>query len=808
MTALRRQRALVVSLTLVALVSRRVGADDSADPPAAETAPRRTIEEIVVSAQKKTESIQEVPISITALPGDFLKQAQIDDVAKLVHYTPNVYFQENGPAGSAIFIRGFGTPFALSTLDPGVSLVLDELSIPRDIYLSDPLYDLERFEVLRGPQGTLFGKNTPAGLFNVTSSRPTRDFTGDVSVRVGTLHEHRVEAAVGGPIGPFRDVAQFRLALLDLHGVDDVLNTKLNQDGLHLEQRGGRLSIALQPFDGFEALVIGSLARTDAIRNYLWQQRKMRPSFIQFLRQFDPKFEDNGFDHQMSQDGPGKTNRTTELIQSNLRQKIPDIGPLRDLEAVAILGHTGFNQGLESDADLTPASILILPDAKFVYDQNSIELRASGTAPAPMHWGELEFLFGGLLFDSKFSTATSALAGKDITAYLLSPAGFEFATGQPPPGGVGFQTVQQAAAAFGVTLPAVPNPLNGDGFHISAGQKLDSEALFGQLSWRPTERWALSFGARANYEHKTASIVLQCFQPGVLCVAAGGRSYTAHPHRNESDFSPKVTLQYFPFQNLSLFATRAQGYKSGGFNNLSLTPQGIEVEPENTVSWEVGAKGSLFDNTLSYGLTLFNMDVDNLQLQNFVSSTIVLVRNAASARSRGIELDFAWLTPWQPLSLRASGSVASAVFKSYPNAPAPRGSANPQQDLSGKRLPYAPERQLTATPELRFPIKAPSLPFIGARDLVLVSAVDVQYFGSLFLDGNLDPNVLQNDYVVLNSRLSLENADETLSVSIGVDNLLNDDVMTFSTASSFFPHAYMGSQLYQRTVSGGVRYRW
>src|SRR2546423_1710215 len=99
-------------------------ADVSAEPRVPQNRSPREIEEIVVTAQKKAESIQEVPISITALSGDFLKEAAIDDVNKLVHYTPNVYFQYNGPAGSAIFIRGFGTPFALSTLDPGVSLVL------------------------------------------------------------------------------------------------------------------------------------------------------------------------------------------------------------------------------------------------------------------------------------------------------------------------------------------------------------------------------------------------------------------------------------------------------------------------------------------------------------------------------------------------------------------------------------------------------------------------------------------------------------------------------------------------------------
>ncbi|MGH7803596.1 MAG: TonB-dependent receptor, partial [Candidatus Binatia bacterium] len=412
---------------------------------------------------------------------------------------------------------------------------------------------------------------------------------------------------------------------------------------------------------------------------------------------------------------------------------------------------------------------------------------------------------GGLIFDSEFSSETSVISGDDFVPWALSAAGFEALTGQEPPGGVGFQTIQQAAGALGVTLPN--GILAGDGFHIRAAQEMQSKAIFGQLAWRPTEQWTLSFGARANFEDKEAAIVLDCFTPGLACAAAGGSDYTANPERSESDVSPKVSLQYFPWENLSLFTTYAQGYKSGGFNNLSLTPSGIEVEPEKTESWEVGAKGTLFGETLSYGVTLFNMDVEDLQLQNFISSTIVLVRNAASARSRGIELDAQWLTPWQPLSLRASGALTDAAFKEYPNAPAPRGSGA-NQDLSGERLPYSPQQQFSLTPELRFPFDTPELPLLGTRGLVVATALDVNYIGDLFLDGDLDPNVHQDAYSLMNGRLALKNATETLSLGLVVENLTDNDVLTFTTDSTLFPGGYMGSQQTQRNWYLEARVAW
>ena len=144
-------------------------AQEATEPPAP-----RTLEEIVVTAQRKEETLQDVPVSVTAVSGEFFKEAGIDNMHELAEYTPGVFVTTN-PCCVVAFVRCFGTPFAVSSLDPTVALVLDELLLPRDVYVTEPLYDVERFEVLRGPQGTLFGKNSPAGLFNVTSARPTKE---------------------------------------------------------------------------------------------------------------------------------------------------------------------------------------------------------------------------------------------------------------------------------------------------------------------------------------------------------------------------------------------------------------------------------------------------------------------------------------------------------------------------------------------------------------------------------------------------------------------------------------------------------
>src|ERR1041384_7639359 len=190
---------------------------ETAEAPPPATPASRTVEEIIVTAQKKEQSLEEVPISITAIDGEFLKKAGIDDLHKLAEFAPNVRFTTN-PCCTTVFIRGFGNPFAAGAFDPAVGLAQDELSIPKEIYMSDPIYDVQRFEVLRGPQGTLFGKNTPAGLFNVVTARPTQELTGYFIGRAGDLDVHRVEGAISGSPSWLKDVAQLRLSGVDLHG--------------------------------------------------------------------------------------------------------------------------------------------------------------------------------------------------------------------------------------------------------------------------------------------------------------------------------------------------------------------------------------------------------------------------------------------------------------------------------------------------------------------------------------------------------------------------------------------------------------
>jgi iron complex outermembrane recepter protein len=769
----------------------------------------RTIEEIVVTAQKREEVLQEVPISIAAFTGEFMKESGIAGIHELVRHAPGVFYANESPCCAPVFIRGFGSPFVGSSFDPTVSFVLDELSIPKDIYLADPLYDIERFEVLRGPQGILFGKNTPAGLFNVTTGRPSRELSGYLLGRIGDLGVHRVEAAVGGPLGPFGERAQFRLAVLDAALPEDVRNTKRGEKEPATEHRAGRLRLAFQPLDELEIFLTGSRSNIEAARTFSFQQKDLSQSSIDFLRQFDPEFEDDGFDHRNSQDFPANIERTTDLLSAHVRHSLGSFGPVRDVELVAVVGATGFEMDAPVDNDFSPADIIHLEPAFFEYDQHSAEFRASALFPAPF-LGEIEILGGFLWFESSFRNDFRLAAGEDFEEWLLSPAGFEIGTGQAPPGGLGFPSLPVLFGTLGLDPSTTPSIVAGDGFDLVSDQETSAYGIFGEAAWRLTEQWTFRFGARANFERKSADLDFDCLDPGVACLALGASDFSLDLRRRESDFSPKFTIQYFPYENLSLFATRAKGFKSGGYNNLLTTDVGVEVEPEETVSWETGAKGKLFSNALSYGATFFNMDVENLQVQQFLGTTTVVVRNAGGARSRGVELDFQWLTPWEPLSLRAAGAFTDARYKDFANAPAPRSFASNEQDLSGKRMPFVSKWQLNVTPELRFPLDLRSAPVIGEwlpPDLALAIALDVFYRSDHYLDIDLDPATLQDGYVLLNGRVRLLALDEALSFGLTVDNVTDVEALQFATDSATFP-GYMVVQEFQRVVAFDLRYSW
>lgn len=190
-------------------VSAKTSAEAPTSMTAAEAPPRRTIEEIVVTAQKTEQSLHEVPISMSVVDDEFMSEQGITDFRDLSQFVPNVAIDARGRFPD-VRIRGFGSPVFNKAFEQGVGLVIDGVAYGVRPYFQGPLFDLDRVEVLRGPQGTLFGKNTTAGLLNVVTKQPTDDFTGVFALELGEIGRRRFEGALGGPL--VAKLVNFRIA--------------------------------------------------------------------------------------------------------------------------------------------------------------------------------------------------------------------------------------------------------------------------------------------------------------------------------------------------------------------------------------------------------------------------------------------------------------------------------------------------------------------------------------------------------------------------------------------------------------------
>ncbi|WP_348674851.1 TonB-dependent receptor [uncultured Abyssibacter sp.] len=743
--------------------------------------PPRQLEEMVVTAQKTEQTLQEVPVSVTAIDGGFIQASGSADLADVSLYVPNVRVDADDLGSPQVFIRGFGTNAFNPSFESSVGFVQDEIYFGRPGYFTEAMFDVDSVEVLRGPQGTLFGKNTVAGVFNVITKGPVSGAGVDGRVFYGEHGEHRVEAGVGGM---FNEWVGGRLAVLDRAQDGELYNQLLQRDEEHLEQQAARLKFRVLPTYDIDSEITAVISDTEAAF-WPFQLFNLDEDTRTYLEDFDPDIEDDPKNFINSAETPGWIEKGSRTIGWKTEWAHGPVGALDDLNSVLVLGGSRFYIDQLNELDISPANIGRL-DNHEDHDQLSAEFRFDGAGPAPFGWGTgVEFVAGAFWFDSSYTLLARILAGEDLSSYVFTDDAFQLITGN-------------GGASSPLTLlrglgPALVPLLQNDFYQFDYTQDISSAALFGQMTWYLTERWAITPGIRYNREEKrvdsagtafcerTALSVIPC----VMGLLLGANDYDRdNLRREESDVSPKLVLQYFSDHDVNYYASWAKGFKSGGFNSLSYTGDDLEYEAEETQTVEAGIKGRFFNRTLQANLTLYHTQFDNLQVLAF-NGTFFDVSNAASAYSRGVEADFLWLTPWAPLELMGSFGWLDARYKDYRDAPAPiQQGIDAEQDLSDQRIAFAPRATATLTPTLTFPLGS----------MVLISAVDVLYQGDQFVDSDLDPNTYVPAYTKYAARITLGSQSERWSITLGGTNLTDERVLNQVTDTPFFPGTYQ-SQL-------------
>jgi iron complex outermembrane receptor protein len=756
-----------------------------AAPVAAQEEAPQQLDDVVVTAQKSEQLIEQVPLSMTVLGGDALAQTGSNDLDGLSPYVPNLRIDGDDPGATSLYIRGFGSNSFNSSIDSGVGFVQDDVYFGRNGYVTDALFDLDRIEVLRGPQGTLFGKNTVAGLVNIVSAAPRDEFGANLSYRKASFGEDRVEGGVDLPLG---DWAAARVAGMYRDEQGELYNTRLERDEGSLHQHGARARVRFHPRDSVASELV--LLDTDTVTTALpLQLLALDQDTREYLQQFDPRVEDDPLDSRTSFDTAGFIHKGSRTASLKTDWDIGALGAIPDLRATLIVAASRFRTDRLHDIDGSPADLARLPN-RVDYRQYSGEFHLSGTLEHGLFgWGEsAEFVAGAFAFDSSTTLRTRVLAGVDLPSFLDT---CDFRQ---------LVTKDLTACPPGMPVP-LPDPTAGaavgeDYFQFDVVPHTRSAALFGQVSWQLTEHWMLIPALRLNLEDKVADVAGNSHCPNrqaapcLIETILGAQDYNYHGLRHrETDLSPKLALQYLTEGGDDLYLSYAVGHKSGGFNFATFDGVDIEFQPEVARTWELGAKGHALDHTLRFDVALFDTDFRNLQV--FQLGVVTGISNAAAANSRGLEAAVTWLTPVPALSLGGAFGLLDSRYRRYPGAPAPIAQGiGAEQDLSGQRLAFAPRQTGALTPALKF--------LLGPCALQL--SADALYQGDQYTDADLDPNTRVPGYWKFAARVKLGSPDDRWSLTIGGNNLTDERVLNQVTDAILFPQTYLAQAAGGRTV--------
>lgn len=563
------------------------------------------LEEVIVTARKRLESIQDVPVSVTALTQE-LQRSSIRDLRDIAAYTPNVLVERVTAlqAGSAISIRGVSYQEVDKSLDPGVGVILDGVYLGTNAGQILENFDIERLEVLRGPQGTLFGKNTIGGAINITRTTPTREFGGKIQGTYGEFERMDLRGLLNLPL---TENGGIKLWASSLNSDGYIENQIINDDVGGQDYMNGGATIDFDLTDNLN--VAFTYERTeDESEVGAWANfNKFFDEFpyntgeadapadlagLLFLpdargfRQFDPDSdEDNNTQNRRNE---GDTEQDFVNLTVNWE--------LGDWVVTAITGYIDRNEQARFEYDANRFEFLtVLSETD--YEQFSQEVRVNGTI------GELELTAGLYYWDSEYNTDSVTL---DL---------FEFLAGLPD-GSVGT---------------------------ISQDGETESYAAFASGDWAITDKLTLNLGIRYTYEEKTLEPVGQEFflpdgTPLQPALEAG------YANDDWDEWSPRVGVQYQINDDMMTYLTYSEGFKSGGFFGRITSASNIRrFDPETVSTYELGIKSEWLDQRLRVNAAIFTSDYEDKQEDIIVSDpdgnvdTVVL--NASDATMEGAELE-------------------------------------------------------------------------------------------------------------------------------------------------------------------------
>jgi len=746
-------------MTAIARATALVALGAAAIPALAQDVPAKPeegLQTVVVTAQKRAQSMQDVPVAVSTVDERAIENQQIIDFSDLTRVAPSLTISQN-PNNNNIMLRGVGT-FAYSIgIESAVSVIVDDVPVIQQLQAFSNLSDIARVEVLRGPQGTLFGKNSSAGVINIVTKESARELEGRAQVTFTSDHERRVEAGISGPLGT---AAGFRLNAYAGQRDGEIKNLTTGADLNGDRSKGLRVRLDFKPSATLQGKLIAD-----------YNTRHTEGPVTTFLAVPAGAKQQNLVPVVPALVGvtPGPDNR-------NVRMDDPGYA---DNEAASLSGTLNWKMDRH-----TLTSVTTYQDWKFdlVSDYDLTDLDFVGALTKGARHGGIT---GSGPYHSRMFTQELRLTsnGEGVFNYL---------------GGLYYAKTDNDRAFVRGPSYSVAN--------WSANTGNEAVAAFTQAEYRFTPATRLNAGLRVN--HESIDVKFTNRVPATPVDYAGASSDTA--------VTGKLALQHDLSKGVMVYGSFATGYKGAGYDvstGFDASRARQPVAPETSRAWELGLKSRFLQNRLQVNAALFDTEYKDFQAQSRrldpgTNLTTNVVTNVGELRTRGAELEVTG-KPVNTLLLEGSLAWVDAVIKKFPNANCYPGQTAAQgcvalanatvQDLAGKRLANAPRLKLNMGATYAFPVGDN---YSGTANL------NYQYQSATSFDLAYNPLTIEGGYGIVNGSVALNDPAHNLKVTLYVNNLFDKNYSTFIGDNyNFYSGSHVLTQLLPRNAERYVGLR-
>jgi iron complex outermembrane receptor protein len=702
----------------------------------------------VITARHRTEDVQKVPVAVSVIGGDFIDKTNTSNIAQISQFVPSVQFTFFNARNANINVRGIGNNVGLANdgIEPGVGFYVDGVYYSRPATATFDLVDIDHVEVLRGPQGTLFGKNTTAGAINITTKGPS--FTPEATAEASgaNLGYFQFKGAVAGPIIANKLAGRLSIATTSRSGL--LVNEEGGNRVNAYRNRSIRAQLLYQPTDNIKARLIGDFSKQDTNCCVLVLSGIVSPpngkDFRALAQSFGYTPTVDPFSRQADVNSTVQARQETGGVSSQVDWTLPG------MILTSVTAWRYWNWYPANDADNTPISVLTKAQNGDHERQFTQEFRLASSGSGP-----IEYVGGLYLFSEQIKAITTTTYGNAGAAFIL-----------------------------GATRPSII----ADGYTIDSGGTYHTTSLaaFGQAVWHVTSRLKLTGGLRYTYDHKRGlfSQVVSGGAPltGTLAAlaplrAALGTSTAFNAGFDDGAVSGLADISYQITPDIMAYANYARGDKSGGLN-LTQLPAGANsiIAPETLDAYEVGLKTHLFDGAVTLNGALFWQNDQNYQA-NLIDPVIgkQYLSNVPKVRSRGVEVD-ATARLGENLNLYSSLAYDDAIYDSFVNGVCGlERITSPRCDLSGADLAGVPRWSVSVGGEYHRPI-TDTVEAFGGFDYTFRSSLYSAATDSIY--SKLPALSL------VNARLGVRSARSAWSAYVWVKNLADEKYFTFTSAGT------------------------